>query len=108
MRIAVVDDEPDIVLLWSIALDDVVTASTTQEARDLDWPTIDGAILDYRLAGSDQNGVQFAEWLHENHPHVRTVLVTAAIFRDEIPPSMEGRVMEKPASAAEVVARLMQ
>lgn len=102
-----VDDEPDIALLWSISFDDVVTAATTQEARDLDWSSIDGAILDYRLAGSDMDGVELATWLTNNHPHVKWVIVSAAIFPGDFPKAMEGRVMEKPASAAAVLARLL-
>lgn len=41
-----------------------------------DWDTIDGAAINYMLQG-DEAGDALVKWLHDEHPHIRRVLMTA-------------------------------
>lgn len=40
-----------------------------------DWDTIDGAAINYMLDG--ETGDNLVQWLYDNHPHIRRVLMTA-------------------------------
>lgn len=45
------------------------------------WERIDVALIDYMMPES--SGVEFAEWLKQNHPRVKRVLLTAINPMDE-------------------------
>ncbi len=79
-RVLVVDDEPNAVKVLSVILSkegyDVVEALNVDGAvRALSKTDVDAVITDVKMPGKD--GVQFFEYLNENHPDIPVIFLTA-------------------------------
>lgn len=83
MQVAVVEDDEDVALALSWTLGDrtgwvIHPARSFAQASVLPWHDIDAAVIDYMLGSGGPDGIELAQWLRENHPHVRTCIGTAA------------------------------
>lgn len=106
MRIAVVEDDEDIRLLWRVSLGpaEVVEAASLDEAFNLDWLSVDAAIIDFNLHSAG-NGVDLFVWLREHHPHVQSLIVTAV--PEMVPIEYRDVTVTKPMDIDSIRVRLM-
>lgn len=113
MRVAIVDDQPDIAYLIEVQLsfvedvEVVVTLADYTAATSYDgWPDVDACTVDWMLPGV-RDGVALVDWLAEHHPHVRAVVVTAAPeSMQDAHPEFHGTVLPKPYDVRDLVAAL--
>jgi DNA-binding NtrC family response regulator len=81
-KVVLVDADEDLVAAMWMMLErqgySVVGAypSVRIAQEQSDWDIIDSAAVNYMLQGED-TGDALIQWLHDNHPHVRRVLMTA-------------------------------
>jgi DNA-binding NtrC family response regulator len=80
-QVALVEPDEDLASAMWMMLErqgfDVVGAYPTVRIaqEQCDWDTLNGVAINYMLEG--ETGDALVQWLHDNHPHVRRVLMTA-------------------------------
>lgn len=114
MNVALVEDQPDIAHLMEVQLSfldvKVVAVLPTYDAvvNYDSWDEVDAATVDYMLPGSDRHdGVAVSRWLASHHPHVTTVVVTAAPNAFALAhPDYAGVVLDKPYDIDDLILAL--
>lgn len=110
--VLLVDDEPDILMLFRGLLADdfdVLIATGAAEAqRQFAEREIDIVLTDQRMP--DQSGVELLEWVVANHPRTQRLLWTGYVDLDDVVEAVNRgqvfRYLFKPANADEVRAAL--
>jgi DNA-binding NtrC family response regulator len=106
-KVVLVDPDEDLVAAMWMMLERqgymVVGAypSVRLAKEQCDWDAIDGAAVNYMLQG-EETGDVLIQWLHENHEHVRRVLMTA-FSNGHLPPEATKNahtVIRKPFSSS--------
>lgn len=101
MKVVVVEDNPAINELYQLWLKDnyevVIVGEHFEQVLVPDfWDGVDAAIIDLLLS-STVTGVDVLDWLHENAPHVRKVVVSALVkVIEKVPHSVADARLVKP------------
>jgi DNA-binding NtrC family response regulator len=94
LRVAIVDDEADIVRLHQRVLTmgghEPVVVAPAEAMGWSGWSTIDAAIVDLYMP--EVSGATILAMLAADHPKVRRILVTAAAERDRLDPTLAAQV----------------
>lgn len=81
-RVVLVDPDEDLAAaMWMmlerqgyVVVDAFPSVRLAQE--QCDWDTVDSAAVNYMLQG-EETGDALIQWLHDEHPHIRRILMTA-------------------------------
>lgn len=82
MHVVVVEDAPELVMLFRILLEregmrvTTVSSGFEQATETLDWSDVDVAVVD-RFLGSGFEGTSILQWLSAERPEIRRVMITA-------------------------------
>lgn len=108
MRIVVVEDAPELILLTELLLKressfKVMTVGSDFEKLDemFDWNKVDVALVD-RFLGSEHDGVKILCWLKDAFPHVRRIMMTAD-YEIQAEEACAEIVLRKPVDATALV-----
>lgn len=102
MKIAIVEDEPDIARLFEVVLTDAGHSVLRVDQHDL-TPIADMDVMVTDLMMPDVDGEQVLEQVTARFPHVRTVVISA---RYEVPVhvrEMADAVLSKPVTTGQLL-----
>lgn len=103
MRIAVVDNTPDVAIsLIALLIDHGYEASAINPAswEQVPWDRYDAAVVDLNLGKID--GVAVLEWLREYHPNIRRIAMSGLIERLDAARGVTHARLEKPFWSADL------